>query len=49
MLFYNPPLQPLWLCLGSPMFMDPNLSQQHAGVQHTAFEPQQEVTATESS
>ena len=33
-----------WLLLGSPMTMDPHPSQQHVGLQHTAWRPQQEVT-----
>ena len=31
------------LLLGSQMLMDPELIQQHAGLQHAVFQPQQEV------
>ena len=31
-----------WLLLGSPVIMDPHISQQHAGLQHT----EQEETRT---
>ena len=30
--------------LGSPVLMDPHPSQQHAGLQRTVSQPQQEVT-----
>ena len=30
--------------LGSPMLMDPHLSQKHVGLKHTVLQPQQEVT-----
>ena len=37
-------LLPNWLLLGSPMLMDPHPSLQHAGLQHTVWWLQQEVT-----
>ena len=42
--FYNPPLPPKWLLLGSPMLMDPHPSQLHAGLQHAALLAQHKVT-----
>ena len=38
------PLQPWWPLLGSPILMDPHLSQQHTGLQHAIMHPQEEVT-----
>ena len=34
---------PLWLLMGSPILMEPHLSQQHAGLQHAVRQQQQEV------
>ena len=44
MVFFKAPLPHYQLFLGSPMFMDPHLSQQHSGLQHAVCWPQQEVT-----
>ena len=38
------PTPPNWLLPGSPMLMDPYLSQLHPGSQHPILQPQQEVT-----
>ena len=48
--FYNPPLQPTCLLLGSPMIIHgalwiiPHPSQQHADLQHGIIKLQQDVT-----
>ena len=42
LLYY--PLTSKWLLLGSLLFIDPYLSQQRAGLQHTVFQLQPEIT-----
>ena len=42
--FFKAPLTPKWFLLGSPMLTDPHPSQQHAGLHHAVWRPQQEVT-----
>ena len=37
---YNDQLLPKWLLQGSPMLVDPHLSQQHAGLQHAVCQLQ---------
>ena len=41
---FKAPLPPKWLLLGSPMLTDPHPSQQHAGLHHTVWQLQEEVT-----